>query len=128
MKLAVVLVALSMTVIFGQVYAPAPEGRGHIYIAAESNPTGGYTGFYKVGGTGKTRKERRSKLNTGNPRRLIMVDFTEVEHTRDTEKAVHKALALWKVNYGGGKEWYRVPVNQLKSLTKAYKYALYHFG
>ena len=128
MKLAVVIVTLSLIAIFGQVYAPPPIGRGHIYIAAEGNPVHGYTGFYKVGGTGMTRNRRRSRLNTGNPRRLTMLDFTEVEQTRNTERAIHDALDHWRVNYGGGREWYRVPPNQWNDFIQTYRNVIRHLG
>ena len=114
MKTTALAVALCTTLListFGQVYAPPPVGRGSIYMAGEINPNGiGYTGYFKVGGTGETQKRRRSKLNTGNPRKIKMVDFTKVDKTRATEKAVHDALAPWSVSLGGGKEWYYVSI------------------
>ena len=128
MKLAILFVTLSLTAIFGQVYAPAPIGRGHVYIAGERDPRGGYTGFYKVGGTGMTKNLRRSTLNTGNPRQLHMLVFTRVARTRDTERAIRSSLARWRVYYGGGREWFHVPRNQWNTFYSTYRNAIRRFG
>ena len=133
MKLAVTLITLSLIAIFGQVYAPAPVGPGHTYIAREMVPNAANvfvpTGYYKVGGTGDTAARRRTKLNTGNPRHIHMLVFTAVAQTRNAETAARNDvnLAHWRVNLGGGTEWYFVPPNQWNNFFNAYMNAINPF-
>ena len=128
--LALALCITSLISMLGQVYAPAPIGPGSIYVAGERNPNGvGYTGYFKVGGTGETQNRRRTKLNTGNPRRIRMLDFTAVAQTRATETAVHNALAPWSVNLGGGREWFFVNIqNDWNNFVNTYRNAINQAG
>lgn len=125
----IVLTAVWLIAIFGQVYAPPPVGPGFVYVAAETAPDGiTFTRYFKVGGTGDANQNtRRSSLNTGNPRHLQMIYFTPVGATQAAETAVHNALAAWSVNFGGGREWYYVPPAQWPNFSNAYTNAVQQF-
>ena len=77
-----VIISLSVVIVnFRGIYAPnVTPGPGYVYIAAERNPAGtADTGFYKVGGTRYANQNlKRVKLNTGNPRRLVMREYVQV--------------------------------------------------
>ena len=77
-----VIISLSVVIVnLGGIYAPnVTPGPGYVYIAAERNPAGtADTGFYKVGGTSYANQNlKRAKLNTGNPRRLVMREYIQV--------------------------------------------------
>ena len=78
-----VIIALSVVIVnLGGIYAPnVTPGPGFVYIAAERNPTNTTdTGFFKVGGAARYMNQniKRIKLNTGNPRQLVMRQYTPV--------------------------------------------------
>lgn len=78
-----VVFTLSVVIVnLGGIYAPnVTPGPGFVYIAAERNPANnGDTGFYKVGGAALyvNQNLKRTKLNTGNPRRLDMRQYVQV--------------------------------------------------
>ena len=64
------------------IYAPnVTPGPGYVYIAAERNEANtADTRFYKVGGAARyvNQNIKRIKLNTGNPRPLVMRQYIPV--------------------------------------------------
>ena len=83
-----VVITLSVVIInLGGIHAPnVTPGPGFVYIAAERNPANtGDTGFYKVGGAALyvNQNLKRTKLNTGNPRRLDMRQYVQVTCSYD---------------------------------------------
>ena len=79
---AVVFAFTAVIVNLGGIYAPnVTPGPGFVYIAAEINPANNAdTGYYKVGGAALyvNQNIKRIKLNTGNPRRLDMRQYIQV--------------------------------------------------
>ena len=131
MKLASITVVIALCVLanFGPVHAPPPVGPGYVYLALELNPHGGITGYFKVGGTGDPNPNtRRSNLNTGNPRRLEILEMFPVRATQAAENAAHAALARWHVNNGGGTEWFYVPPTQIQAFIRVYQAATQRYA
>ena len=131
MKLASIIVVIALCALanFGPVHAPPPVGPGYVYLALELNPHGGLTNYFKVGGTGDPNpNNKRSKLNTGNPRHLEILEMFPVHATQAAENAAHAALAHWHVKNGGGREWHYVPPAQLDDFINVYLAATHPFA
>ena len=125
MKLAVISLTFLALYFCEHVYAPTPEGDGYVYLIAEYNEKGKLTRYFKVGGTGEeNRNTRRNNLNTGNPRHLKVEYYEPVTRTKDAENDAHKDLIDWRVNMGGGKEWYYVPENQFETFIIKFFHAI----
>ena len=101
-------VAIIVNVDLGRAYGEP----GHVYLAAELAPNGGYTGFMKVGWTKPitTKKVKIDSMKTYNPRRIVMLEYIEVSNRLAAENAALIALRVrgWGINYGGGTEWFYV--------------------
>ena len=87
-----------------------------IYLIEEqcrSNPLEQFTptGYYKAGMT-DNKKERMEHLQTGNPRRLVMIFCTANKVAKSKERKVHDYLKErhgirhCKPTEDGGQEWY----------------------
>ena len=82
------------------------DDEGEVYIIREN---GTPRILYKVGGTTVSADDRRSALQTGNPRKLEVEATFDVQRCNTAEQAAHLATAHWHINYNGGTEWYRAP-------------------
>ena len=82
--------------------------RGIVYLVRQMNKAGtGPSGFFKVGASKQDPIENRLRdLQTGNPYKLEFLRKVDVDNMKHSEDAVDKALTDYKVNYGGGNEWY----------------------
>ena len=121
-----VVIALCMVIVnLGGIYAPnVTPGPGFVYIAAERNTNNnGDTGYFKVGGAALNvhQNRKRTKLNTGNPRRLVMRYYVPVSQTRAAEAAALNALQQWAANLGGGREWFYVIPNEWNNFLAAFQ-------
>ena len=99
---------------------------GYVYIMQEKQPNGNDGILYKVGGViGPSKKvdTRRGNLQTGNPRELTVEKKYKVSNCKEAEGKVHDAFkpkvnnnynaaSKYKIDYGGGTEWYKVPANK----------------
>jgi hypothetical protein len=86
----------------------ASNDEGYVYCIAEYKD-GKEKGYFKVG-TAYDPKKRLRDLQTGNVRHLnIWKEYHLVSKRLDAETAAHRALEEYKVNLGGGKEWFKVP-------------------
>lgn len=72
-----------------------------VYLMREQNMT-----YYKVG-RAKDPQKRLSDLQTGNPRKLILVCYVEVQDGKK-EKEVQEKLKEYQANLGGGTEWFNL--------------------
>ena len=80
---------------------------GYVYVIVEwTTDKQSHTGLYKVGKTVNPNK-RISDLQTGNARELGFIRATKVKDITAAEQAAHTALATYRVNYGGGTEWFK---------------------
>ena len=82
---------------------------GYVYCIAEYEDRK-ETGYFKVGMT-KDPDKRLRDLQTGNVRQLKYCK-KEVLKRLNAEKAAHEALKKYKVDLGGGTEWFKVPQNE----------------
>ena len=91
-------------------------GPGYIYFIGEVDVAyNGYTGYYKVGYTTNDVEHRRRTLNTGNPRPLLIINKARTSQSVNiVESAVKAALKGYRAQSGGGQEWYKVTVGELK--------------
>jgi hypothetical protein len=86
----------------------ATNDEGYVYCIAEYED-GKENGYFKVG-TAYDPKKRLRDLQTGNVRQFeIWKECHLVSQRLDAETAAHRALEEYKVNLGGGKEWFKVP-------------------
>ena len=84
---------------------------GYVYCIAEYED-GRKTGYFKIGTTNNPDK-RLQDLQTGNPRELkIWKEPLLVSQRLDAEKAAHAAVEKYKVDQGGGTEWFKVPQDE----------------
>ena len=80
-----------------------PQARdGFVYIIAEAG-----TSFFKVGRSIDPITRRRN-LQTGNPRLFSIREQFEVTDDVAAEGAAHRAIAAYRANLGGGREWFNV--------------------
>lgn len=84
-----------------------------IYAIVERDFDGGYTPLVKIGyvsGVGdaalRMLRKRLCKLQSGNPRRLVAVGFTE--GTRENEKALHYRFTDARIRRPNACEWLHV--------------------
>ena len=101
-----------------------PDGvsndEGYVYCIAEYDDKEKETGYIKVG-TAKEPEKRLADLQTGNVHQLkIWRNCRKVSKRLDAEKAAHKDLARYKVNLGGGTEWFMVPPNEQDQFYKLF--------
>lgn len=103
----------------------ASNGPGYVYCIAEVKKDGEYTGNFKVGTTTNPKK-RLNDLQTGNINQLRFVgNPIHVSHSIDMEKKAHTALQKYKVDQGGGTEWFQASSDsERKSFYKCYKKAV----
>ena len=82
--------------------------RGTVYLIRMMTKAGtSPSGFFKVGASKQDPiKNRLRDLQTGNPYKLEFLRQVEVDNMKQGEDAVDKALTDYKVDYGGGNEWY----------------------
>jgi len=70
------------------------------------------TDYYKVGHP-QNPHSRISDLQTGNPRKLIYLCSVQENESTD-EKKVHQHLADYRVELGGGTEWFKIPEGEME--------------
>ncbi|MCG8621957.1 MAG: GIY-YIG nuclease family protein [Proteobacteria bacterium] len=89
----------------------ASNDEGYVYCIAEYMD-GRETGYFKIG-TAKDSDKRLKDLQTGNPCELkIWKEPQWVSKRLNAEKAAHAALKEYKVDQGGGTEWFKVPQDE----------------
>ena len=91
-----------------QKYSQSVPPGDSIYVIEEAARTCGY---YKVGRSDDPSK-RVKALQTGNPRPLRVVKSWQVTDMDAAERAAHGAIVSFKLENGGGKEWYCVTSQQ----------------
>ena len=83
----------------------------YIYLIEEQDRFKSPTGYYKAGST-NNKKRRMRELQTGNPRRLVMIHCTKYQLAESTENTVHEHLndavgiRHCEATEDGGTEWY----------------------
>ena len=86
----------------------ASNDEGYVYCIAEYED-GRETGYFKIG-TAYDLEKRLRDLQTGNARQLkIWKECQLVSQRLDAEKAAHAAVEEYRVDQGGGTEWFKVP-------------------
>ena len=115
MKFATIVVNIfCILVVLKHTHAGCTGAPGCIYIMQEVEMPGT---FYKVGGVlhncGKQVDDRRTDLQTGNVRQLVVRQRYWVNNCRRAEAAAHRAVKeRYGAYYGGGTEWYYVEGNR----------------
>ena len=92
--------------------------RGYIYIISERG-----TMYYKVGRSNDP-DVRRGNLQTGNPRPLQILRQWMVTDMTRAEAAVKRSVHRYKINLGGGTEWYEVILTQEDHFISSVKKAI----
>ncbi|WP_088890014.1 GIY-YIG nuclease family protein [Leptolyngbya ohadii] len=64
------------------------------------------TGSYKIGMTSKDVDSRKRQYKAGNPRHLRTLHSIQVTDAQAVETELHRQLAEWRINEGGGDEWF----------------------
>jgi len=64
------------------------------------------TGLYQIGQTSKNAESRKRQYKAGNARRLDTLHTIQVEDAQEVETELHRRLADYRVNHGGGDEWF----------------------
>ena len=86
----------------------------------------------KVGYTTQKLDDRRIELNTGNPYKLEYVAAWRVVDGQEGEKVAHYHLSQEglkaKPDYGGGREWFRLPLNKYAGAQTLIQTALQQKG
>ena len=101
-----------------EVDAKAVEG--NVYLLQEK-ANGTVTGNYKVGKAVENNfKKRMSDLQTGNPRKLDDIRKVLVSDYTAAEKGVQTALSEYKVDLGGGTEWFKAEQSELESFLNTF--------
>lgn len=76
------------------------------------------TDIYKIGFTKKNPKVRISSLQTGNPFKILLVDFVEIEDASQVESILHRNLKTKKYISEEGMnllgEWFKLEVDDIK--------------
>jgi hypothetical protein len=92
----------------------ATNDEGYVYCIAEYED-GKETGYFKIG-TANDPEKRLRDLQTGNVRQLKSLNEYQahVSQRLDAEREAHRALEEYKVDLGGGKEWFKVPQGEQK--------------
>ena len=89
---------------------------GQLYVIQELDQ-GQPTDLYKIGVTKNTGK-RRNDLQTGNIRELKVIQNTNVTRMLAAEQAVQRKVRRYALQQGGGKEWYRVPQDEMSTFER----------
>lgn len=87
---------------------------GYIYMIRAEN-----TDYYKIGITGGDPVDRMRQIQGGNPFKLILMTFCQVEGYIKAEQMFHRMLARYKAP--GGSEWFEIPQN-LASIIERFIY------
>ena len=86
----------------------------------------------KVGYTTQKLDDRRIELNTGNPYKLEYVAAWKVMDGQEGEKVAHNRLIeeslKAKPDYGGGREWFKLPPNKYAGAQTLIQTALQQTG
>ena len=95
--------------------------KGCVYVLFEADglDKSHATGFFKVGGTSRKGKVRRSELQNGNPRLLVHDEDFAALDCKSAESAAHDAIS--KFHYRG--EWFNIQpeIETQKGYDKNYK-------
>lgn len=97
------------------------------YMECDDNETEIY---FKVSWTGVGPLSHRQKLNSGNPHQLKIETDSEIEvkNGRVAKAAVKEALKLYSYRAGGGRDWFRVELNEWDDMYKKYHKTLSRFA
>jgi hypothetical protein len=72
--------------------------------------------YFKVGFTAsESAEDRRAALQTGNPRRLVLLGMIPDGSIQD-EQYIHSQL--WEYKTDGGDEWFDIPPGMQESITR----------
>ena len=85
----------------------------YVYLIEEDNLGAGATNF-KIGRSDDP-DTRRTNLQTGNPRRLTLVNYREVTDPVACEGILKNHLSGYHSTLGGGTEWYTVRSDRTSS-------------
>ncbi|XP_038639449.1 uncharacterized protein LOC119956361 [Scyliorhinus canicula] len=93
-------------------YNVSPFQVKRVYLLREEG-----SDYYKIGHF-KDYEIRISDLQTGNPRKLICLCST-IMNDKGDEKKVREALEQYKVDLGGGTEWFEIPEGDIEGACEA---------
>ena len=91
--------------------AVASKVRNPVVYVYQEEPTG----FLKIGKSQNAHDAKNRKHNTWNCRRVAFVGLLQGD---ETEAMVHEAIGPWRVNMGGGTEWFHPNPRVLEYLAK----------
>jgi len=87
-------------------------------------------GALKLGKTEKTAQSRSRQTVTGSPYPMVPVAWAEFQVADSSELILlekrmhrHPLIAEFKINYGGGKEWFNVSIETFNKVTREMQYA-----
>ena len=82
--------------------------------------------YYKVGKSVNPKK-RLGNLQMGNPRQLNMNHPGLVNNMKAAERdLIHEVLNAHQATLGGGRDWYKVPIDQRNDFLEAYTTLIGH--
>ena len=98
----------------GKQKAKPKSPRGNVYLLNQNRRNGKRSRNYKIGKTKQTVPRRVRDLQTGNHRKLEIVQHHNVPNMHETETKAKHAFKHYKTKdtYGGGSEWFKVPKNR----------------
>jgi hypothetical protein len=73
---------------------------------------------FKIGRTKKSPEDTIRELSRGNPRELTKFDATETDEDVAGETYLHRKLRSKRVLIGGGREFFRVEIDELQAAIK----------
>lgn len=94
-----------------------------VYLLQEIDFDGTPTGLYKIGKTTKEAEQRKRQYQAGNARRVDVYTTIKVFNSQAVETELHRQLANYRLNYGGGDEWFdfrAVDINRVVAFMKEY--------
>ena len=94
-----------------------------VYLLQEIDFDGTPTGLYKIGKTTKEAEQRKRQYQAGNARRVDVYATIKVFDSQAVETELHRQLANYRLNYGGGDEWFNfraVDINRVVAFMKEY--------
>jgi hypothetical protein len=79
--------------------------------------------LYKIGKTTKDAEQRKRQYQAGNARRVDVYATIKVFDSQAVETELHRQLGDYRLNYGGGDEWFdfrAVDINRVVAFMKEY--------
>lgn len=94
-----------------------------VYLLQEKDFNDNPTGLYKIGKTSKDAETRKRQYQAGNARRVDVYFKISVTDSQAIETELHRRLANYRLNYGGGDEWFDfslINIKDVKDLMQEY--------